>query len=67
MLAAVWADLHLLATVVLVEVHLVQTHGQVAELTLNRAILTFLGLRGGRRDGHGHWPAVTAVALGLCQ
>lgn len=65
MLAAVWADLHLLATVVLVEAHLVQTHGQVAELALNRALLTFLGLRGGRRDGHGHWPAVTAVALGL--
>lgn len=44
MLAAVWADLHLLATVVLVEAHLVQTHGQVAELALNRALLTFLGL-----------------------
>ena len=64
-LAAVWAELRLPAAVVLVEVHLVQAHGQLAELALNRALLAFLGLWGGRRDGHSHWPAVTAVALGL--
>lgn len=43
-LAAVWAELRLPAAVVLVEVHLVQAHGQLAELALNRALLAFLGL-----------------------
>lgn len=65
MLAAVWAELRLLAAVVFMEVHLVQAHGQLAELALNRALLAFLGLRGGRRDGHSHWLVVIAVALGL--
>lgn len=43
-LAAVWAELRLLAAVVFMEVHLVQAHGQLAELALNRALLAFLGL-----------------------
>lgn len=64
-LATVWAELRLLAAVVFMEVHLVQAHGQLAELALNRALLAFLSLRGGRQDGHSHWPAVTTVALGL--
>ena len=59
------AEHDVLAAVVFMEVHLVQAHGQLAELALNRALLAFLGLRGGRQDGHSHWPAVTAVALGL--
>ena len=64
-LAAAWADLRPPAAVALVDVHLVEAHGQLTELALDGALLAFLGLRGGRRDGHGHWPAVTAVALGI--
>lgn len=64
-LAAVWADLRPPAAGVLVDVHLVEAHGQLTELALNGALLAFLGLRGSRRDRHGHWPAVTAVTLGI--
>lgn len=43
-LAAVWADLRPPAAGVLVDVHLVEAHGQLTELALNGALLAFLGL-----------------------
>lgn len=43
-LATVRAELCPVATVVLVDLQLAETHGYLTELTLNRALLAFLGL-----------------------
>lgn len=64
-LAAVCAELCPVATVVLMDLQFAEAHGCLTELTLNRALLAFLGLQGGRQDGHGLWPAATAAQLGI--
>lgn len=49
-LAAVQAQLHAVAAVVLMDLQLAEAHGCPAELTQDRALLAFPGLRGGRQD-----------------
>lgn len=64
-LATVRAGLCPVATVVLVDLQLAETHGCLTELTLNRTLPAFLGLLGGRQGGHGLGPAATAAGLGI--